>query len=111
MLKFFYDGNWTFSSPQMPANDGTALLPWTGQPGTGLPGTLDVNGELAKLGHNITFGHGLHGGIHWRSDSDASLLLGEAAALSFLEDLKCSYAEKFSISIKKFDGTMVTIAN
>jgi hypothetical protein len=76
-----------------------------------MPGTLDVNGELAKLGHNITFGHGLHGGIHWRSDSDASLLLGEAAALSFLDDLKCSYAEKFSVTIKKFDGTMVTIAN
>ena len=111
ILKFFYDGDWTFPSPQMPTYDGAALLPWTGQPGAGMAGVLNVNGELAKLGHNITFGHGLHGGIHWRSDSDASLLLGEAAALSFLEDLKCSYAEKFSVTIKKFDGTSVTIAN
>ena len=111
ILKFFYDGDWIFANPQMPSHDGSALTPWTAQPGTGMAGTLDLNGELAKLARNITFGHGLHGGIHWRSDSDASMLLGEAVALSFLQDLACSYAEKFSITIKKLDGTPVTIAN
>jgi len=116
VLKFFYDGLAKFASPVMPISDGLALAPWTGQPGTGAvpaggPGDLDLNGELAKLSHNITFGHGLHGGIHWRSDSDSSMLLGEACAISFLDDLVCTYAEPVTITIKKLDGSARTFAN
>jgi hypothetical protein len=111
VLKFFYNGAAVLTNPQMPNYDGTSLTPWTGQPGTGDAGPLTVNGELAKLAHNITFGHGLHGGIHWRSDSDASMLLGEAAAISFLQDLACSYAEPVDVTITKLDGTTVTIKN
>jgi hypothetical protein len=116
VLKFFYDGTTKFASPVMPTSDGTALAPWTGQPGTGAvpaggPGDLDLNGELAKLSHNITFGHGLHGGIHWRSDSDSSMLLGEACAISFLNDLVCTYAEPVTITIKKLDGSPQIFTN
>ena len=116
LLKFFFDGDATFPNPVMPSFDGTALVPWLGQPGTGALPTnaakmLDVNGELHKLAHNITFGHGLHGGIHWRSDSDSSMRLGEAVALSFLEDLVCTYKEPFSISIKLLDGSTRTFTN
>jgi hypothetical protein len=68
-----------------------------------------VNGELHKLAHNITFGHGLHGGIHWRSDSDASIQLGEAVAISFLHDLVCTYSEPCTISITKLDGSAETL--
>ena len=96
----------------MPNHNGTALVPWTGQPGTGQPGSLTVNGELNKLAHNVTFAHGLHGGIHWRSDSDASIQLGEAVAISFLHDLVCTYAEPFKITITKVDGvTTETFTN
>ena len=49
-------------------------------------GMMTVSGELNKIAHNITFGHGLHGGIHWRTDSDQSMVLGEAMAISFLQD-------------------------
>ncbi len=42
---------------------------------------MTVNGELHKLAHNISFGHGIHEGIHWRSDTDYSMLLGEEVAL------------------------------
>jgi hypothetical protein len=111
LLKFFFDGLATLSNPQMPSADGTSLLPWTGQPGTGEAGSLTVNGELHKLAHNITFGHGLHGGIHWRSDSDISMQLGEAVAISFLQDLVCTYAEPFEVTITKLDGATVTFAN
>ncbi len=111
LLKFFFDGKHELSDPVMPNHGGTGVERWTGQPGTGASGTLKVNGELNKLAHNITFAHGLHGGIHWRSDSDASVLLGEAAALSFLQDLACTYAEKFSINLERLDGTMATISN
>ena len=111
VLKFFFDGDWKITNPQLPAYDGSALSSWTGQPGSGMAGALDVNGELAKLAHNITFGHGLHGGIHWRSDSDASILLGEAAAISFLQDLACTYADPVDVTLTKLDGSTVTIKN
>ena len=58
----------------VPASDGLSLVPYTGSD----EGQLTVNGELNKLGHNVSFGHGIHAGIHWRSDTDTSLLLGEA---------------------------------
>jgi hypothetical protein len=117
VLKFFYNGEAKFGSPVMPTGDGLALAPWTGQPGTGAVASmggangLDLNGELAKLAHNITFGHGLHGGIHWRSDSDSSMLLGEACAISFLDDLVCTYAEPVTITIKKLDGSTRKFSN
>ncbi len=110
-LKFFFNGDAQLTNPMMPNYNGTALVPWTGQPGIGKPGTLTVNGELHKLAHNVTFAHGLHGGIHWRSDSDSSIQLGEAAAISFLHDLVCTYAEPFKITITKLDGTPEVFTN
>ena len=111
ILKFFFDGSHVLPNPQVPVHGGEALEPWNGDPETGAPGPLTVNGELHKLAHNVTFAHGIHGGIHWRSDSDASIFLGEAVALSFLADLACTYAEKFSITLTKLDGTPHTVSN
>ncbi len=104
VLKFFFDGNFVIPNPMMPNNAGTALTPYTGS-------QLTVNNELNKLGHNITFGHGIHAGIHYRSDSDESLALGEAVALSILQDKAQTYNEKFTVNITKFDGTTATITN
>jgi hypothetical protein len=39
------------------------------------------------------------------------MLLGEAVAISFLQDLACTYAEKFTITFTKLDGTPQTISN
>ena len=72
---------------------------------------LKANGELNKLGHNVSFGHGIHSGIHWRSDTDVSLKLGEAVALSVLHDKAQTYNEKFTVQLTKFDGTTATISN
>lgn len=110
MLKFFYDGAQTIASltaPQVPSHDGMKLNNYTGADAK----TLTVNGELHKLAHNISFGHGIHAGIHWRSDTDRSMLLGEAIALSFLRDRAKTYNEQFSISLTKMDGTIKTISN
>jgi hypothetical protein len=67
-------------------------------------GPLTVNGELHKLAHNISFGHGIHAGIHWRSDTDYSILLGEQVAIHFLLDWMYSYEEDFDIAITLMDG-------
>lgn len=115
VLKFFFDGSQKIRPLLMkvnrdvvvPSADGLSLQTYTGADRD----RLDVNGELAKLAHNVTFGHGIHAGIHWRSDSDTSMLLGEAVALAFLRNRARIYNEPFSVSLTKFDGTTVTISN
>jgi hypothetical protein len=88
--------------------DGTTTTAYKARPGEA---PLTVNGELHKLAHNISFGHGIHAGIHWRSDTDTSIRLGEAVALSYLRDHAHTYNERFRISLTKVDGTMATITN
>ncbi len=107
ILKFFYDGNFVIPNPVVPSDDGLSLNPYTGADA----GELTVNGELNKLGHNVSFGHGVHAGIHWRTDTDISLQLGEAVALSVLRDRAQTYNEKFTVHLTKFDGTTATISN
>jgi hypothetical protein len=107
VLKFFFDGSFVIPNPQVPSSDGLSLLDYTGPDA----GQLTVNGELNKLGHNVSFGHGIHAGIHWRSDTDTSLLLGEAVALSMLRDKGRCCNEPFTVNLTKFDGTTVTISN
>jgi len=107
VLKFFFDGNFVIPDPVVPSSDGISIVPYAGPDA----GQLTVNGELNKLGHNVSFGHGIHSGIHWRSDTDTSLLLGEAVALSFLKNRARTYNEPFKVHLQKFDGTTATISN
>ncbi len=107
ILKFFFDGNFVIPHPVVPGSDGLSLLPYTG----GDAAQITVNGELNKLPHNISFGHGIHSGIHWRSDTDSSIQLGEALAISILQDRALTYNEKFTVNFTKIDGTTATISN
>jgi hypothetical protein len=107
VLKFFFDGTFVIPNPMVPSSDGLSLLDYTGSDAD----QLTVNGELNKIGHNVSFGHGIHAGIHWRSDTDTSLLLGEAVALSMLRNKAQAYNEPFTVHLTKFDGTTATITN
>src|SRR5271165_5770932 len=60
LLKFFFDGNHVISNPLVPTSDGLSLVPYTDSDA----GQITVNGELNKIAHNVSFGHGLHAGIH-----------------------------------------------
>ena len=114
-IKFFFDGSQKIrpllqavgSDVMVPGRDGLSLIPYTDADRD----SLDINGELVKLGANITFGHGIHAGIHFRSSSMQAMILGEQVALSVLQDRAGGYNEPFSISIKKFDGSIATITN
>jgi hypothetical protein len=99
VLKFFMDGDAIIEHPVVPSADGLTLDAYSPDK------PLTVNGELHKLAHNISFGHGLHAGIHWRSDTDASIRFGEDVAIRYLEDQMYSYRENFDIKITKLDGT------
>jgi hypothetical protein len=107
VLKFFCNGEAKIPNPLVPSADGLSLLPYTGPD----KDRLTVNGELHKLAHNISFGHGTHAGIHWRSDTDYSIILGEAVALDFLQDQAYTYKENFAVTLTKLDGSKHTIKN
>jgi hypothetical protein len=114
-LKFFFDGSHKIrplltsagQDVSVPSTDGLSLNTYTGADRD----NLDINGELNKLAFNISFAHGIHAGIHFRSSTLQSILLGEQVALSVLQDRAKSYNEPFTISITKFDGTTATISN
>jgi hypothetical protein len=114
-LKFFFDGSQRIrplllaanSDVMVPSEDGLTLVPYTGSDRD----SLTINGELSKLAWNVSIGHGIHAGIHFRSSSYWSILLGEQVGLSVLQDRANSYNEPFTINITKFDGTTATISN
>ena len=91
VLKFLWDGNANVPLPAAP--------------------NLPLNGELHKLASNISFGHGIFAGIHWRSDTVESIKLGEKVALAILQDRVQTYNEPLSVTIKLLDGTPYTITN
>jgi len=107
ILKFFFDGDFVIPNPLVPTEDGLSVVPYTGSDRN----QITVNGELNKLAHNVSFGHGIHAGIHWRSDTDVSMVLGEATAISFLQDQAQTFNEKFTVHFTKLDGTTATISN
>ena len=114
-LKFFFKGDQKLQpllttagrDVYEPSADGLLLNTYTGADAS----SLDINGELNKLAYNVSFGHGIHAGIHFRSSTYWSILLGEQVALSVLQDRAKSYNEPFTINITKFDGTTATISN
>ncbi|HET6844487.1 MAG TPA: hypothetical protein VFK06_22805, partial [Candidatus Angelobacter sp.] len=80
-LKFFFDGNAPLrpillaagSDIMQASEDGLSLVPYTGADRD----SITINGELNKLAFNITSGHGIHAGIHFRSSSYWAIKLGE----------------------------------
>ncbi len=114
-LKFFFDGSQKIrplltnaeKDVVVPSTNGLKLNTYTGADRD----SLDINGELSKLAFNISFAHGIHAGIHFRSSTYWSILLGEQVALSVLQDRARSYNEPFTVNITKFDGMTATISN
>jgi hypothetical protein len=114
-IKFFFNGSQKLRPLLLaqgrdlvqPTSDGLSLVPYTGAD----KDQIDINGELSKVAFNVCFGHGVHAGIHFRSSNYWGVLLGEAVALSVLQDRAKSYNEPFTINITKFDGTTATITN
>lgn len=114
-LKFFFDGSQKIQ-PMLqaagrdvfvPSPDGLSLNTYSGSDA----GELTINGELNKLAWNVSLGHGIHAGIHFRSSTHWAILLGEKIALAALRDRALCYSEPFTMTITKFDGTPATITN
>ncbi len=102
VLKAFFNESFVIPNPVIASEDGTTLQRVTDV-------QLTVGDELNKLAANIGFGRDA-AGIHYRSDEIQGLLLGEAVAISVLEDFNATYNERFrGFSLTKFDGTQIMI--
>ena len=101
ILKAFFDETFVIPAPVEASADGTVLNPFAG--------TLTVGNELNKLASNISLGRDAPG-VHWRTDGLEGLHLGEAAAISLLQDVTHNYNETFpGFTLTKFDGTTIVI--
>jgi hypothetical protein len=102
MLKAFFDGDLAIPNPVTTSADGKTLVPYKGIP-------LTIEGELNKLASNISLGRDV-AGVHYRSDGDLGIALGEEYAISVLRELVKTYSEDFpGFSFNRFDGTSIVI--
>lgn len=67
---------------------------------------LTVGGELDKLASNVSLGRNF-GGVHFRSDGEHGILLGEEVAIRYLQDHARTYREHF----RDCDGFTLTRRN
>jgi hypothetical protein len=105
IVKAFFDESWSIPAPVVPADDGLSLVPYSDNDAF----RLTVGGEMNKIAANVAVGRN-HAGIHWRSDYEASMRLGEQIAISVLQDQKKTYNEKFSgFTFTSFDGVKITV--
>ena len=104
-LKAFFNESFVLSNPVVASDNGQTLLPYTGADA----GQITVGGELNKLANNVALGRDM-AGVHWRSDAEQALLLGEAVTISVLRDQRSTFNEPFNgFTFTKFDGSAITV--
>ena len=109
ILKAAFDGGIQFnmlSNGDIVTADGDGLVSYTGPDAE----QVTLNGEIDKLASNIGQARDF-AGLHWRSDYEWGLRLGEAVAISLLRDQNNDYAgEDFEgFEITTFDGKGITV--
>jgi hypothetical protein len=88
ILKAFFDETEIMTNTVIANVDGTTLLPYNEV-------ALTVAGEINKLAFNVAMGRNF-AGIHYRSDAEAGIRLGEDVAIALLKDLADTFAEDFT---------------
>jgi hypothetical protein len=102
VLKACFDGSMLLPGCVEPSADGLSLRPCEDYSPT-------VGDEIDKLAFNVSMGRNW-AGIHYRSDAEVGIRLGEDVAISILQDLAGTYTETFKgFSFRRFDGTSVHI--
>jgi hypothetical protein len=102
VLKACFDGSMLLPGCVEPGADGLSLVPCSDYSPT-------VGDEIDKLAFNIAMARNW-AGIHYRSDANAGIRLGEDVGISILQDLACTYTEAFKgFAFKRFSGATVHI--
>ena len=101
VLKAFFEESIKVPNPVVTNASGSALQSYSGD--------LIIGDELNKLANNIALGRDW-AGVHYRSDGEDGLKVGEQQAIGLLQDYSLTYREQFNgMTFTKFDGSVVTI--
>jgi hypothetical protein len=103
ILKAWFDESFVLPGPVLvPDAAGTGLV-------AGSAVDLTVGGELNKLAANIASGRNA-AGVHYRSDFEDGVRLGEEIAIRILQEQKPTYNEDHHFTLTRFDDrTAITI--
>jgi hypothetical protein len=102
VLKACFDGSMLLPGCVEPGGDGLSLVPCPGYSPT-------IGDEIDKLAFNVAMGRNW-AGIHYRSDADAGIRLGEEVAISILQDVAGTYTEDFKgFFFTRFTGRAIHI--
>jgi hypothetical protein len=97
-----FDTSQEIDEPVAATEDGLGLAPWDGE-------ALTVGGELDKLATNIGYGRNA-AGIHYRSDGDGGMRLGEQVAFGLLQDIVRTLPEPgLRFELTAFDADQISI--
>ena len=105
VIKAFIDteGAWPIQAKH--STNGSTLVNYTAADAS----EMTIEGEINKVASNVALGRNM-AGVHYRSDGDMGILLGEQVAIAYLRDLKDSYNENFDgWVLQKLDGSMEII--
>lgn len=82
--------------------DGSSLVTYTDTP-------LTIGGEINKMAFNVPMGRNW-AGVNYRSDITVGHMIGEEAAICFLQDQVNTLSETFAgFAFTRFDGTPVAV--
>ena len=103
MLKLYYaDVAWSLSVVH--STDGLSLSAYSGD-----TSQMTVHGEINKLASNMSIGRNM-AGVHYRSDGDQGMILGEKIAIQYYKDIRSTANESIgTITIVGFDGTSIEV--
>src|SRR4029453_16064711 len=97
-----FDESFVMPEPFVCNPDGQSLKRYDGPP-------LTIGGELDKLATNIGMGR-CFAGIHWCSDVEDGLRLGEEVAIRILREVRLTLPEPFSgLQFHRLDGQLATV--
>lgn len=105
---YFADGAWSsLGLSVVESTNGTSLDAYSNADGD--EASMTIHGELNKLASNMAIGRNM-AGVHYRSDGDQGMILGEKVAIQYFKDMKAMYNVSIGeISFVGFDGSTITI--
>lgn len=105
---YFADGAWSdLGLSVVESLNGTSLDAYSNSDND--ESEMTIHGELNKLASNMSIGRNM-AGVHYRSDGDQGMILGEKVAIQYFKDMKETYNVSIGeISFVGFDGSTITI--
>jgi hypothetical protein len=106
IVKAFFNCNRTIQA-KVPNADGSELVDLVEN---GQVVELNIGDELNKLAYNCAIFRNF-AGVHYRSDGDGGILIGEQVGIQLLEELSTRYEGNVTFTLKKMNGETITISN